>query len=64
MESAISNFPVNEDTKKEIDRVRKGKEFKMIIFDAILSELKKETKTELEERASLNKAQALAHLIK
>ncbi len=63
IETALSQFPLNEETKKKVEQIKKSSEFKIIIFDAIITELKKTTTTELEERASLNKAQALAKLI-
>ena len=63
LETAISQFPLNDETKKQVEKIQRSPEFKIIIFNAIVTELKKETKTELEERASLNKAQALANLI-
>lgn len=62
-EQAMFKFPLTDETKKKIEQIQKSPEFKCLVFDRIITELKKDPQSEQEKVSSLNKAQALANLI-
>lgn len=64
MEEALRRFPLSDDTKKEIERIRKCPEFKLIVYQAIVEELSKpKAETQDDKLESYYASRAYAKLL-
>lgn len=63
LDRAVRKTPLNTDTKKQVETIQKSPEFKLILLDKIVSELKKDKENTENRLEAYYKAKALAELI-
>lgn len=56
-------LPINEDRQKELIKLSQGKDFRALLFNALLSTLNTAPKTELENIVQNSEARAIAKLL-